>query len=211
MSLTRRTFLELVGSWLGGSALGLGAQRVIHENYFVAADLHAAFVKPSNWIFIPPETLVAEANEIGRAAFLGDLGEDASVMNISKEPWRTNPKRFTPGINIWYRPRAWFATPAACLRSFEDSQSFYPDFKVTVPAEACTLQDGTALGSTCKMTFTTIGIDRPTPVRCRLVVVEQPLNYLQISLCDAPELGRDESALFGSFLRSIRYVSSSVV
>ena len=205
MPLSRRAFLEIVSGWLGAATIGIESQRIIRDDYFVAADLDAAFIKPSGWIFIPPTALAREAADIGIEA---SMEMSPSVMNISKEPWSTNPKRFTPGINIWCHPRPSFDSSVECLERFEQSQSFYPNYHLTSSGEICTLKDGTAIGSTSEFIFTTVDLDRPTPVRCRFVVVEQPRNYLQISLCDSPAFDHDESTRFAEFLSSLRYVSS---
>jgi hypothetical protein len=205
MPLTRRNFLELVGGWLGTTTLSEASQRIVHEDLFIAKDLGVAFQKPRRWIFIAPETLAREADDIGEAVGMESMSP--SVMNISKEPWTVNPKRFTPGINIWSHPRDQFDSAMTCLNDFEDSQSFYPDFISTGTIHNRQLKDGLAIASNCEFTFTTIGLDRPTPVRCEMIVIEQASNYLQILLCDSPPFGFVESTAFDAFLQSIRYVT----
>lgn len=196
-----------MAGWIGTVALGDGMRRIIQDDYFVAADLGAAFNKPSSWVFIPPERLAREAADIGTA--LGVNMDSPSVMNISKEPWSTITKRFIPGINIWRYPRSTFGRAENCLLHFEGIQRSYADYRLTKRFQNCVLQDGTALSSTCEFIFTTLGIDRPTPVRCHLVVMEQPDAFLQVSLCDSPALGYEEDELFNNFLQSLRYVSAA--
>lgn len=204
MPLDRRAFLELASGWIGGNALSGGAYRAIHDDCFVATDLELALRKPHNWIFIPPETVALEATDIGRAASTG--GMDPSVMNISKTPWASNPKRFTPGINIWTKPSGIFDHPSECCYSLAASQSFYRDYQITTEPQPVALQDGEAWQCGLSFTFDTLGIDRPTPLRCRAVAIEQASHFIQMLFSDSPSSGFDESLTFDQFLYSLRHV-----
>src|SRR5262245_18645559 len=139
MSLNRRSFLELTSGWLGDGGTG-AAPRVTHGDYFVARDIGVAFRRPANWVFIPSEVISAECGDISEASGAGEL--NPSLMNISKEPWATNPKRFTPGINIWVGPLPAFRGPRECLLSMESGQSFYPDFRYGARPRVMSLTDG---------------------------------------------------------------------
>ena len=197
----RREFLELLGGLIGQSVLSVSPARFVQEERFVSTDLGITFCKPTSWIFIPPETLAEEAKSIGDAVDM--TGLSPSVMNISKQEWQTNPKRFTPGINIWSFDEGYFSGISEMAEHVSDSHKMYRDFRVIRDFEALSIAGCPAVDFQTEFTFDTAGIDRPTQVRDRFVCVQHQDRFLEIALCDAPSSGFDEVDAFSDFLKSL--------
>ena len=199
--ISRRHFLELLGSLVGQAFLDDTPCRFVKEERFVSLDLGLTFCKPSGWIFITPEQLAKETEDIGKAR--GQSALSPSVMNISKEPWGMTPKRFTPGINVWSYESSWFES----LKSMADwtlhSHVFYRDFCVTSSPKPAMIGGCGAIDFETAFTFDTVGINRPTYVRDRFLCIEHGLRFLLITLCDSPSTGMAEDANFMSFLNSL--------
>lgn len=199
--ISRRHFLELLGGLFGQSFLDSSPRRFIQAERFVSLDLGLTFCKPSGWIFISPEQLARETEDIGIAVERSALS--SSVMNISKEPWGMTPKRFTPGINVWSYEAAWFDSLNSMVDWTLDFHAFYRDFCVTSEPKPATIGGCRSIDFMTEFTFDTVGIDRPTRVRDRFICIEHGLRFLLITLCDSPATGKTEDSNFASFLDSL--------
>ncbi|WP_193214485.1 hypothetical protein [Luteolibacter marinus] len=197
----RRQFLELLSGLVGQSFLDGGPSRFVKDERFVSVDLGLTFCKPSGWIFIAPEQLAREAEDIGRAR--GRSALSPSVMNISKEPWGGTPKRFTPGINVWSYDDSRFDSLDSMVDATLCSHGFYQDFRVTADPKPTTIGGCASFDFVTEFTFDTVGIDRPTDVRDRFICIRHGRRFLQIALCDSPSTGKAEDAAFKSFLSSL--------
>jgi hypothetical protein len=199
--LSRRDFLELLGGLLGQSILSSSSARFIQEERFVSKDLGITFCKPAHWVFIPPEVLAKEARDIGDAVGASCLSP--SVMNISKEAWQYNPKRFTPGINIWSFEEEYFDSLLEMAEYVRNSHKMYRGFRVTREYENTEIAGCPAIAFTTELIFDTKGIDRPTQIRDRFVCIQHEERFLEIALCDAPGSGLQEEESFAEFLQSL--------
>jgi len=199
--LGRRQFLKLLGGLVGPDLLRGMPVRFVQNERFVSTDLGLTFCKPHGWVFISPEQLALETADIGSAHDRLDL--DPSVMNISKEPWSTTPKRFTPGINVWSYSNKMFHDLDHMVQWTRAGHAMYSDFKITKDVCAITLAGCPAFDFVAEFNFDTLGFDRPVPVRDRFICVAQGNRFLLITVCDSPQTGKDEGPAFSSFLQSL--------